>query len=37
MSEGGFNLSKWHTNSKELRERIDDVEIMAAANEQKKY
>lgn len=33
MSEGGFNLRKWHTNSKELRERIDDVEIMAATNE----
>jgi hypothetical protein len=26
MSEGGFNLRKWHTNSRELRERIMQAE-----------
>ena len=32
MSEGGFNLRKWRTNSKGLKERIDKFENTVATN-----
>ncbi len=34
MSEGGFNLRKWHTNSKVVKERINDTENVAISVQQ---
>ena len=33
MSEGGFNLRKWHTNSRVLKQRIDRTETMSTSNQ----
>ena len=33
MSEGGFNLRKWDTNSRVLKQRIDRTETMSTSNQ----